>query len=223
MAQESANLRLDNSKALVVLVHGFNKDERDMGFLAQGLARQYSILCPRLPTRFGSLQQAVVTLRQALDEQKWQQYPRVHFVAHSMGGLIVRQLLVEQPPGNLGHSVFIATPHDGSPLASLADKLPGYSRLFQPLQSLLPGQRWASWHEDSQAHLGIIAGSGTQDPLGALIDGESDGRVPLASTRCDDASDWLVLPLCHKAIHWHQDTLAAVQSFLECGRFGADS
>lgn len=84
-------MRLDNNKALVVLVHGFNKDERDMGFLAQGLARQYSILCPRLPTRFGSLQQAVATLRQALDEQNWQQYPRVHFVAHSMGGLIARQ------------------------------------------------------------------------------------------------------------------------------------
>ncbi|WP_345873477.1 esterase/lipase family protein [Shewanella algae] len=180
MAQEPANLRLDNSKALVVLVHGFNKDERDMEFLAQGLARQYSILCPRLPTRFGSLQQAVATLRQALDKQNWQQYPRVHFVAHSMGGLIVRQLLAEQPPDNLGHSVFIATPHDGSPLASLADKLPGYSRLFQPLQSLLPGQRWASWREDSQAHLGIIAGSGTQDPLGTLIDGErrSDAISP---------------------------------------------
>ena len=74
--------------SLTILVHGFNKGSRDMRYLARGLfERGFSVLSVELPTTFGSLDQAVRALARQIDPAV-ARHRRIHFVAHSLGGLL---------------------------------------------------------------------------------------------------------------------------------------
>ena len=42
---------------------------------------------------------------------------RVHFVAHSMGSIVLRTMLATRPMPNLGNTVFLGPPHHGTPKA----------------------------------------------------------------------------------------------------------
>lgn len=204
---------------LVVLVHGFFKGPRDMAFLAKGLEqRGYSVLRVKLPTTFGSLEDCVDALHRQAGEQI-RQAASVSFVAHSMGGLIVRAYWQRYSMQHLQHSVFIATPHEGSRLAEIACKVPGYRQVFKAVNALLSNRPYAA-KPHSLFKLGVIAGSRNQGLGRFWLSAQSDGRVEIASVRAADIDELITLPFGHKAIHQQPACLKAVLGFLEQGQFG---
>jgi len=124
--------------------------------------------------------------------------PEVHFVGHSLGGLVIHRFLErfpEQPPGRV---VFLGTP-------SVASRAAEHAGRFAPVAHLM-GQSVAEEllrpHERRWTHpdpLGIVAGT---QPLGlgqllAHFDEENDGTVAVSETRMYGASDHIVLPVSH--------------------------
>ncbi len=124
--------------------------------------------------------------------------PAVHFVGHSLGGLVIYRLFErfpEQPPGRV---VFLGTPSVGSLAAKRASR-------FAPVAHLM-GQSVAEEllqpHERRWTHpnpLGIVAGT---QPIGlgqllAHFEEENDGTVAVSETRMPGASDHIVLPVSH--------------------------
>ncbi|MGM0416943.1 MAG: esterase/lipase family protein, partial [Thermodesulfobacteriota bacterium] len=164
------------------------------------------------------------------------------FVAHSMGGLVVRAFIahmIKQPashhsfaPFDISHCVFIGTPHQGTSLATLASHVPGLGRFFKALSDLRP-QTEGGWSApllhrleesdigvDTYIKVGIIAGTSAFILPGRFfISEKNDGMIPLTSAIAPDADAVMLTPFNHVTIHKRNETLKAINCFLTCGHF----
>jgi len=207
----------------IVLVHGIFRTARDMRFLETFLrARGYATLAPTLPTEFCSLDECCERLRAAV--AGWNPgNARVHFIGHSMGGLIVRCLVSGGGPLQVGRCILIAAPNAGSGLADLACSLLGpFAGIFRGLQSLRRKDvRANAALNQGGGRYGVIAGTSGRMLTGLLLPGISDGRVELESAAAVAAQDFLVIPCRHTGIHHRRETAEAVLRYIRTGSFGS--
>jgi pimeloyl-ACP methyl ester carboxylesterase len=205
---------------ITILVHGFNKDHSDMLFIQKNLLLNgYNTFTANLPTTFSSLYKCQTILFLQI-EKLIKTHETVHYVAHSMGGLIVRYLINSIDQKNIGKCVFIATPHEGSKLAVLANKIPFYSYFFKPIKSLLPRAGYKPFPNTKNFKVGIIAGNRNKGFLGRMLLTEnSDGRVEVFSVKSSDSDEFIVLPYSHADIHHEIETFNSLLTFLKIGSF----
>jgi len=237
---EPGPLADEPKKCMVILVHGFFRTRRDMAFLHAGLARRgYSVISVELPITRGTIADGVAALKQQLD-QKQLRGKRIMFVAHSMGGLVVRAFvahMIKEPashhsfaPFYVSHCVFIGTPHQGTSLANLALHVPGLGRFFKALSDLRsqPEGKWSApllrslggRGVSTESRIGIIAGASASILPGRLLIAQNnDGMVPRASAIAPDADAVMLLPFTHVTIHKQTATLNAIAYFLAHGQF----
>jgi len=149
----------------------------------------------------------------------------VHFVTHSMGGILLRLYRREHPEARIGRAVMIAPPNAGSEIVEHLARFPPlhwiWSRNGVRLGTgpdALP-QRLGPWPAGADA-LGILAGDRSFNPLfSSWIGAPNDGKVAVARTRLEGMSDFLVLPHSHTWLQWRGDAVAQVTAFLRDGRF----
>lgn len=144
---------------------------------------------------------------------------RVHFVGHSLGGLVTLAALESHPDLPPGRVVMLGTPLNGSAAARAFAHLPGGNWLLGQSQRIL--------HDGLQAALpnreiGMIAG---RLPIGlggvmTRLDGPHDGTVAVSETRHPDLADHCVLPVSHMSMLLSKKVNEAVAHFLAEGRFG---
>jgi pimeloyl-ACP methyl ester carboxylesterase len=155
----------------------------------------------------------------------WQRHPKVHFVTHSMGGLVVGRYLADFraaiPEPKLGRVVMLAPPNRGSEVADFLAPLPPYRWFYGPagleLTTLARDASGFAPHYE----LGIIAGTvGWPYLLGSLlIRPPHDGRVAVERTRLAGMKDHVVIPATHSFILGNAAARRQVLHFLETGRF----
>lgn len=207
-------------KEVTILVHGFNKSSSDMSYLEAGLkSAGFDVISVSLPTTFSTLEQCrnslYLQIKEVVDE-----VDVVNFVAHSMGGLITRSFIDFEDQKNVGKCIFIATPHNGSKLASIANYIPLYSAVFKPIRDLLPSLKHKSFGSNKTFKIGAIAGNKNKDVIGRLfLSDKSDGRVEISSVITNDIDELIILPYNHNKIHHKRETLIAVKEFLITGSF----
>jgi len=228
-ARNTANT--PDARDLVVVLHGLNVTHHTTARIARFLdAAGYRVLNPTYPTRAIPFEQiATKWLPDFLATHDAASAPRLHFVTHSMGGIVVRLWLHENPaPANLGRIVMIAPPNQGS---EIPDRL-----RRNPLTRRLIGINGARLGTDSEslpvrltrspkafpanAGLGIIAGNRWLNPLFLpWFKGETDGTVSVASTRLAGMRDHIVMPHSHTGILARAAVSAQVIAFLRDGKF----
>jgi len=217
------------TRETVVLLHGLGRSPWSMARLASVLERDgYRVVNLAYPSRTVPLETlAADWLPARLHETGADTAPRLHFVTHSLGGILVRQWLHDgSAPSNLGRVVMLAPPNHGSEVTD-------YLRTFPPYRWVtgVNGGRVGTRAEDlpkalgpwrAAAPLGIIAGDRSLNPLfSAWLPGPDDGKVTVASTRLAGMSDSIVLHHSHTWLAWRADTAAQVRNFLRDGRFAA--
>ena len=204
---------------LIVLVHGYFKNASDMAWLQSGLEKHgYTVKSTNLPTTFGSLQECVDSLKLQI-QSLIKTFKIVHFVGHSFGGLIIQEYLMQNILTNLGNCVYIATPSKGTRMADILVKLPFVKSIFKPIQFLRTKESTKN-QISLKRKLGVIAGSKNNLIFGkCFLSAQSDGRVEIESTKIGEMDDFIVLPYGHKEIHFAEDTLKEVVTFLETGIF----
>jgi len=212
----------------VILFHGIARTKKSMEKLAGFLSGHgYRVLNVGYPSTRFSIGDLVDIVRPEIDDaMKAAGDARVHFVGYSMGGLVIRALLKDYRPPNLGRVVMFGTPNNGSQVADFIKDWPLYRKVYGPAgQQLITDQTAiADLFGQVDYELGIIAGNRTIDPVSSLIIGfrnPNDGKVSVESTRLDGAAAHIVIPANHtffprSKIMWNQ-TL----SFLKDGRFVA--
>lgn len=146
---------------------------------------------------------------------------RLHFVTHSLGGILTRAYLVESRPANLGRVVMIAPPNKGSELADWIAESELLRWMMGPTaielgtaQDSLPNRL-----PPADFDLGIIAGTGSVNPFGTMVEGESDGTVSVESTKLAGMDDFIALPYSHTFIMQVEAVAEQVEVFLRTGRF----
>jgi len=147
---------------------------------------------------------------------------RVHFVTHSLGGVVVRSYLSGGVEPHEGRVVMLSPPNQGSEIVDAFSDSPLLMSLLGPAGAQL-GTDSASISRrlgPVRFALGIIAGDRSVLPLGSwLIPGPDDGLVGVDQTRVAGASDFMVVPATHTFIMNRSDVAEAVVAFLNTGQF----
>ena len=153
--------------------------------------------------------------------------PRLHFVTHSMGGIVLRLYLRERPAGSvpLGRTVMLAPPNQGSEVsAHLKNFAPfrwftGVNGLrLDPAPTSLP-RSLGPWPATA-GELGVIAGDRSFNPLfSSWLPGPNDGKVSVASTHLTGESAHLILHHTHTWLPARAETAQFILTFLRTGSF----
>lgn len=214
---------MESSTEIVVLLHGIGRTGWSMRPLERPLrAAGYVSLNLTYPSRHLPIEDLASFVGSRLDEAGvWSRYRKVHFVTHSMGGLIAAEYLRTISSEQLGRVVMIAPPNGGSEVADLLQGFAPYHLLFGPAgrQVTTTARRRALPfpHYD----LGIIAGTrGWPYLLGHLaLPRPHDGRVSVARTRHEGMRDHITVHATHTRIVAHPEVAPQVIAFLARGRF----
>lgn len=152
---------------------------------------------------------------------------RVHFVTHSLGGILVRHYLSENEITDLGRVVMLAPPNQGTVAADKLRGVPGFDWMNGP------AGRQLGKGEDSvplqlgpaNFEVGVIAGNRSIDPLtSAVLPNPDDGRVSVEDTELEGMSDHVVVDHSHAFIMRMRKTIDLTIRFLRVGQFaGGDS
>lgn len=206
-----------DADTLVVLLHGLWCNQRIMGPLARRLGQcGFRVARFDYPTVRRSPEQNAAALSRWLQGQ---QAERVHFVAHSLGGLILCHLLARFSHPPVGRTVLLGTPLRGSDSAARLVKLGlGQRLLGGSLEQGLLGDV-PPW--PAEAELGVIAGTvrlGFGILLGALTT-RSDGAVAVRETQHPRVADHLQLRTSHTGLLFSPAVARQVCTFLETGHF----
>jgi triacylglycerol lipase len=150
----------------------------------------------------------------------------VHFVTHSMGGVLVRSYLSEQPEPHKGRVVMLSPPSQGSEIIDAFADSPRLRALFVgPAASQLgtDSAGIATQLGPARFDLGIITGDRSLSPIGSwLIPGPDDGKVAVGRANVEGSADFLVISATHTFIMNRKDVARQVVHFLRNGRFSAE-
>lgn len=202
----------------VVLVHGIWSNGIDLWRLRQHLRRagykcyifNYHVW-GKPPAAIAQRLQSYVS---HIDE------PVVHFVGHSLGGLVLLHLFDQHPFNKQGRVVLLGCPVKGSAVGQRLART-RYTRwlIGQSAERGLSGDvpQWKAWQD-----IGVIAGT---IPLGiGLVAGgppgsPHDGTVSVEETQLKGATDFITLPVSHSGLLLSSRSANQVITFLRAGKF----
>jgi pimeloyl-ACP methyl ester carboxylesterase len=209
----------------VVLLHGIFRGRRSMQGLARFLGSEgYRTLNLGYPSRRQPIEALVAHIQPQIAAFAPSVSGKLHFVGHSMGGLLIRAYLHRFRPPNLGRVVMMGTPNQGSEVADFLKDWWTYKKLFGPAgQQLVTGLTTADTLFGAiDYELGVIAGNRSIDPISSLIIGDpNDGRVSIESTKVAGMADHIVVPVSHPFLPAKKEVHRLVLAFLRHGRFAA--
>lgn len=209
------------SKAIVVLLHGLGRSSSAMWLLARRLENA-GFQVERIGYR--SLDDPPEEILQVIDEKVTAccigQSHTVHFVGHSLGGLLIRAYLAEKPVPDLGRVVVIGTPNKGSKLVDTFREDWWFSALGPTARALGTGSESLTAQLPPPSYpLGVIAGRSSAIPNDGLLPGADDGLVSVEQTKVSGMTDFVVIDAGHSMMRYDKDVANQTISFLKTGRF----
>ena len=210
----------------VILLHGLGRTSRSLNRMAEALkAAGLSPVNLDYPSREQTIEAlALETIERGLDRCTQIQAHTVHFVTHSMGGVLVRYYLSRHRPENLGRVVMLSPPNRGSEAADHLKDSALYKWLNGPAgQQLVTGPEGLPEQLGPvDFPLGIITGnrhSFFDAWLAEVIPGADDGKVSVERAKVEGMADFLVLPYSHPFIMNTKEVIEQALHFLRLGRF----
>lgn len=212
------------ASSTVVLVHGLWMSGFELGVLKRRLESDVQSGDERMqavafsyPSLSGAMSDHV---RALLDFAKAQQTQRLHFIGHSLGGLVILralQLTDDLPPGR---AVLLGTPLQGSRAAQGISRLPfGKLILGAAVNEEIVESAPREW--SGRRDVGVIAGSMGMGlgRLFASLDADHDGTVLVEETKMPGCCDHLVLPTSHTGMLFSAEVAQQAGHFLREGKF----
>lgn len=209
----------------VILLHGMGRTNRSMAKMARHLVEKgYGVVNLDYP----STQASIETLSRGIVAETVQrcrsEHPSgpIHFVTHSLGGILVRQYLQAHrlPPGS--RVVMLSPPNQGSEIADMMKDCFLYRWIMGPAGQQL-GTDAASLPNrlgPVDVPVGIITGDGTLEPwFSSRMPGPDDGKVSVARARLVEMTDFIVVHKSHGFIMNDPEVIAQTIRFLEHGGF----
>ena len=162
----------------------------------------------------------------SLNAEKLEQFvaklkePKVNFVAHSLGGVVLLNYLNHAQQQKKGRVVLLGAPINGSISVKKATKMPLLKGFFG--ESINHGllEKSPKWTGDRE--IGMIAGTKSLG-LGMLageLKGINDGEVLLSETKYEGLSAHIALNVSHSELLFSSEVSNNVCSFLKTGEFG---
>lgn len=205
-AVDAAAAEAKDTRELVILVHGMGRSPASMWILARRLeADGYRVVNFGYRSTRGSVAELGARLGRRAAERTGGA-PRVHFVGHSLGTVIIRYMLAQARPERVGRVVMLAPPNQGS---AAADRwAPRLGRVMPAIRELRtsPESTARTLALPEGVEVGIIAGA-------------RDHKVRVAETHLPGAADHKVVNAFHSFLMNRTDVHRMIVQFFRTGRF----
>lgn len=214
----------DKASQCVILLHGLTRTSKSMEPLKAALEElNYRVVNMDYPSRqFPVATLSDMAIPPALTRCRAAGSQRIHFVTHSLGGILLRQYLTQHEIPELHRVVMLAPPNKGS---EIVDKLGGIP-LFTWINGPAGKELGTDEHDLPQQlgtidfELGVIAGTSTINlVLSLYLPNPDDGKVSVESTKVEGMQDFIALPVSHPYIMKNKNSITQIIHFLQQGRF----
>jgi pimeloyl-ACP methyl ester carboxylesterase len=171
-----------NIEDIVVLLHGIGRTNKSMGTLERELSKEgdFQILNIDYHSRKKDMKSLAKDVYHQIQHVCNKPNVRLHFVTHSMGGLITRELLFLYQIDNIGRIVMLAPPNQGSEVADFFEDNYLFKLFFGPSGIQLTTEKAKNYPQlPNNCEVGIIAGNRVLDFFSYFLlkgTGENDGR-----------------------------------------------
>ena len=208
----------------VILLHGLIRTSFAMTPIADALREEgFVVVNQDYPSRKYLIEElSDLAINNGLVRCRSEGAQRVHFVTHSLGGILVRYYLSEKSIPELGRIVMLAPPNKGSTLIDLFEAFPELKDIIGPA-----GYQLGTNEESiplilgpANYEVGIITGDHTVNPvMSAYLEDPNDGKVTVESAKLEGMADFLVVPHSHPFIMHSDDVIGQTIYFLYFGKF----
>jgi len=208
----------------VILLHGLCRSSRSMEPMSKALLKAgYSVTNLDYPSRSATVEElSEAVVGKALADCRHSGTTRIHFVTHSLGGILVRSYFARHYACDLGRVVMLGPPNQGS---ELVDRLGSW-----PIFSLINGSAGRELGTSANSLpnslgipkycVGIIAGNRSINWINSLlIPGPDDGKVSVERTKLSSMADHIVVPTTHPFTMRNREVIRQTIGFLRNGRF----
>ncbi len=207
----------------IIMVHGLGRSkfsmlEPSMFFRNKG----YQVITFDYPSTEYKVQVlAEKYLKEAINKCK-DKNKEIHFLTHSLGGIIVRYYLNKNDVENIGRVVMLSPPNNGSELVDIIGDFPSFRWRSGPAMQQLKTDN------DSLPNLlgpvkfetGIITGNRSYSIFASLmLSGKDDGKVSVESAKVENMKDFLIVNRTHTFIMNSDIVLKQAYNFIKYGRF----
>jgi len=210
----------------VVLLHGLCRTSASMDRMAAALTEAgYVVDNIDYPSRRAGVRKlSDEVVGAAIKSDKLAKCDKIHFVGHSLGGILVRDYFSRHQDPRLGRVVMLGPPNQGS---EVADRLKDW-RIYRWLNGPAGGELGTD--PDSVPNklgpvsfdLGVIAGDRSINWINSLmIPGSDDGKVSVRNSKVEGMKDHLVVHTAHPFIMRNRQAIEATIRFLKTGMFKA--
>ena len=208
----------------VVLLHGLARTSNSMDKIQTAFEhRGYVVKNLGYPSRRQPIEAlSPEAVGRGIDACRASHTSQIHFVTHSLGGILVRYYLSKNTVPDLGKVVMLAPPNRGSEVVDDFSSLPGFAYINGPAgnqlgtsSSSIPNTLGPVTYP-----VGVIAGTVTVNPiLSGSFDEPNDGKVSLSSARVEGMTDFIVLPTSHPFITKNDRAIQQALHFIANGQF----
>ena len=217
----------DAATEIFILLHGLCRTPRSMAPLEKHLsARGYQVRNIAYPSRHLPIHRLSEDyLVPVVQKCATPEITRIHFVTHSMGGILVRDYFAHHDALKPGRVVMLGPPNQGSEVVDALRTLGLFHKLNGPAGSELGTGPDSTPNRLGPVRfpLGIIAGDRSINWInsGLMIRGANDGKVSVERTKIGGMTDHVVVHATHPLLMRNRNVMAQVVAFLKTGSFSA--
>lgn len=206
----------------VILLHGLVRSSTSMQALEDRLSKEgYFVVNHDYPSRAND----IATLAAKEIPAALAMCPvaeKIHFVTHSLGGILVRYYLRDHIIPNLGCTVMLGPPNNGSQVVDAMKDVPGFAFINGPAGLQLGTDKNSVPVNLGPVNfeLGVIAGTRSINLiLSNFLPNPDDGKVSVASTKVESMADHITVPVSHPFLMKDEAVINQVMYFLKNGHF----
>ena len=208
--------------ACVILLHGLMSSDYSMNKLEKALKKAgFDVVNVDYPARDFPIERlAEISIKPALSACGHDR--NIHFVTHSLGGILVRQYLSQHAIKNLSRVVMLGPPNGGSEIVDRLKNFPGFHFINGDAGLQLGTDNNSLPRQLGPANfdLGVIAGNSSVNLVFSLmIPGDDDGTVSVQSTRLQGMRDHIEMPASHTFMMRNRHVIRQAIYYLQHGRF----
>ncbi|CAM4298029.1 alpha/beta fold hydrolase [Vibrio neonatus] len=222
-----------HQKQQVIIVHGLARSASSMEKMSERVAQNgYQVCVVDYPTLGQAIDKTLHESSAQIDQcisrfnRELSQIDgsKVHFVGHSLGGLVIRNYLAQKNglthSSHFGEVVFVGTPNKGSDVADFFSSLwllplaggtaASLTTNSESLPNSLPEPNYA---------FGVIAGTDSYPILNYMFDNSNDGLVSVESTQLEGMQDFVAVNITHDSLRSDPQVTDLIVNYLNQRRF----
>jgi esterase/lipase len=212
------------NKEYIILLHGLCRSSRSMMPMKRALSQAgYKVLNMDYPSRSGSIEKlSDEAIGGAVSDCQRDGAQTIHFVTHSLGGILVRSYLTRHTISNLGRVVMLSPPNQGSEVVDKLGSFWFFKKINGPAGNELGTHKNSTPNQLGPANFcaGVIAGNRSINWINSLIiPGRDDGKVSVERTKLAGMTDHVVVRAAHPFLMRNRTVIQQTIHFLRTGQF----